>query len=132
MLFADMGIDDSRFGWAAQNVAVAEVPGNKIPNEDGFVAADQDAVIFYALAGERHPPSCLHLLRFDLAVCALAGGGEQAVALRAAEAVLCAREGVRGHGDLFPVVEGSGEFEADLVLIECVVHGFCFWFASLD
>jgi hypothetical protein len=57
MLFADMGIDDSRFGWAAQNVAVAEVPGNGIPNEDGFVAADQDAVIPDVLAGERFAAS---------------------------------------------------------------------------
>jgi len=57
MLFADMGIDDSRFGWTAQNVAVAEMPGNGIPNKDGFVAANQDAVIFDALPGERFAAS---------------------------------------------------------------------------
>ena len=52
-----MGIDDSGFGWAAQNVAVAEMPGKGIPDEDGFIAADQDAVIPDALPGERFAAS---------------------------------------------------------------------------
>jgi hypothetical protein len=33
------------------------MPGNEIPNEDGFVAADQDAVIPDVLAGERFAAS---------------------------------------------------------------------------